>query len=220
MVKNARHSKENPNWQTPEPDLDAARVALGGVIALDPFSCASANARVKALDYFGPDHPDPARRDGFGADWAAATVFENHPGGTTKKSWQKTCYEYVKHHFALVWMGFSIEQVCILSEPNLEIMPGVFETNEDRWLRGAFVPTDFSVCYLRNRVHFIDADRPDRPDRPGHANYVLGIGTDPALFERAYLPLGQVAHGPLASQGKLRREVRGMLRAPRASTPR
>jgi hypothetical protein len=217
---NARHSKENPDWQTPEPDLDAARVALGGVIELDPFSCASAQLRVHATDYFGLDHPDPERRDGFKADWAASTVFENHPGGTTKRAWAKSCYEYVKHHFALLWMGFSVEQVCVLAEPNMEIVPGVQETDQQRWARGCYVPQDFSVCYLRHRIHFIDAKRPDRPDRPGHANFVIGVGTRPELFERAYKPLGQISHGPLADEGQRWRAAVGMLRAGRASTPR
>ena len=190
MSANARHSKEQPNWQTPTEDIQAARVALGGRIDLDVFSCASAQLRVGALDYFGPDHPSLLRRDGFAAPWRAETIFCNHPGGTLKKSWQKVCREYRAGHFRrLIWIGFSVEQVCVLSEPG---SPSI------RWAEGRFVPTDFSICFLRKRIHFIDPDRPDRPDRPGHANFILGIGTEPSTFTDTYADLGQCTHGPLA----------------------
>ena len=200
--KNARHSKENPNWETPSEDIELARVALGGHIDLDVFSCARANARVGAGDFLGPDHPNPARRDGFTAPWIADAIFENHPGGTTKRAWAKTCAEYhAQHYQQLVWIGFSVEQLCILSSPN---EPG--ETNTARWARGDYRPTDFSVCFLRQRIHFIDGDRPDRPDRPGHANFTLYIGPDPDRFERVYAPYGQVMHGELARRFLGRRE--------------
>lgn len=194
LPPNVRHSAENPDWQTPQEDIDCARTALGGVIGLDPFSCISGNARVGALEWLGPDHPDPSRRDGFSAKWIADTIYENHPGGTTALAWEKTCAEYASRHFrALIWMGFSVEQVCILSDPGERDEP-----REVRWARGAFVPTDFSLCFLRKRVHFIDAGRPERPSRPGHANFVIGVGVDPTLFELAYARRGQCIHGPLA----------------------
>ncbi len=191
-TRNARHSKENPNWQTPQEDIDCARAALGGRIELDVFSCASANLRVQADDFFGPDHLDAGMRDAFRVPWAAKTILENHPGGMTKKSWEKTCAEYKAGNFkSLIWIGFSVEQVCTLSEPDNGEVVG-------RIGRGEFVPTDFSLCFLRKRIHFIDPDKPDRPSRPGHANFICGIGTDPVLFERAYRHRGQIIHGALA----------------------
>lgn len=202
--KNARHSKENPNWQTPEEDIACARAALGGRIDLDPFSCVSGNARVGAARWFGPDHPDPTCHDGFARPWCAGSVYENHPGGTTKRAWKKTCDEWLAGNYErLIWMCFSIEQLCILAEPNED-----FETDDARWRRGVFVPTDFSICFLRQRVHFIDADKPDRPDRPGHANAVIGIGTDPSTFEAAYRGRGQFTHGALTEDDAEARRVR------------
>jgi hypothetical protein len=192
--KNARHSKENPDWQTPQLDIDCARAALGGAIDLDPFSCVSGNARVGAGTWFGPDHPNPNFRDGFAMSWKAGTVFVNHPGGTTKRAWKKSVDEWLAGNCSsIVWMGFSVEQVCILSDPN-----GDFESDEARWARGAFVPTDFSLCFLRQRIAFIDANNPTRPPRPAHANYVLGIGVDLSRFEAAYRGRGQVIHGSMA----------------------
>lgn len=192
---NVRHSAEQPNWQTPAEDIDCARIALGprtdgagGNIALDPFSCLSGNLRVRADRYFGPDN----NFDGFVMPWIAETVFINHPGKTTKRSWLKMCAELAAGHFRrAVWVGFSVEQLCILSEPT-EL------SASDRWGCGAFVPTDFSICFLRKRIHFIDPDAPDRESRPGHANYILGIGTSIDAFEQAYRHRGQIVHGALA----------------------
>jgi hypothetical protein len=192
--KNARHSKENPNWQTPADELEFARAALGGKIDLDPFTCAQANERVGATTWFGPDHPDITLRDGFACSWIAETVLENHAGGTTKRAWRKTCDELVAGHCQrVIWIGFSVEQVCILAD----VGDDSNETDESRWARGAFVPTDFSVCFLRSRIHFIDGDNPTRPSRPGHANFIVGIGIDPATFEAAYRGRGRFTHGAL-----------------------
>lgn len=201
-VPNVRHSRENPDWQTPPEDVDGARMALGGHIDLDVFSCASGNARVGAADYLGPDHPDPARRDGFDVPWIAGTIYANHPGGTTKRAWQKTCAEYALGNFrALVWMAFSVEQICILSDPHVG-PDGQPEPREVRWARGVFVPTDFSVCFLRARIGFVDARNPDRRSAPAHANAIIGVGTDVQKFELAYNHRGQCVHGPLAGTAR------------------
>lgn len=190
--RNIRHSKDNPNWETKETDIAMARIALGprktqggGSIALDPFSCLTGNLRVRADRYFGPDN----NCDGFLLPWEAETVFENHPGGTTKRAWNKTCAEFRARHFdRLIWIGFSVEQVCILSEPD----PRSFD---DRWAAGVYYPTDFSLCFLRQRMHFIDPRDLTRPSRPGHANFVCGVNTAPEWFDHAYRGVGQVVHG-------------------------
>ena len=190
--KNARHSKENPNWQTPELELASARIALGGRIGFDPWSCVSGNARVGADEWRGPDHPDPSKRDGF-AEWPAFdTGFANHPGGTTTKAWAHVgAMAKLSKFGALIWEGFSVEQVCVLGpEDNGSIPP-----YRERWAAGVFYPTDFSIAFLRKRVHYIDPDKPDRLSRPGHANFAIGIGTDPALFELGYGARGQIIHG-------------------------
>ena len=187
-AKNARHSSENPNWQTPREHVELARTALGGRISLDPFSCASANEVIQAERYF------TEADDGFSRIWDAETAFVNHPGGTTQRSWEKFCLEFASGNMTRgLWVAFSSEQLCTLSEPNA---PG--QTNQDRWALGQYVPTDFSVCLLRKRIHFVDADKPDRPSRPGHANAIFYAGDDPLLFERTYAPYGQTMHGEVS----------------------
>lgn len=188
-TQNARHSKEQPNWETPQEHIELCRTALGGHIDLDVFSCATGNARVKADRFF------TEADNGFSKMWDADAIFENHPGGTTKKAWKKTCDELALGHYKrLIWIGFSVEQLCILSEPT-------DLNDEERWLRGEFVPSDFSICFLRNRIHFIDPDDLTRPSRPGHANFILGIGTDPGLFAETFAPYGQTVHGSLSILG-------------------
>ena len=189
--QNARHSKENPNWQTPVEHVDLARVALGGRINLDPFSCASANLVIGAERYYTEED------DGFSRIWDAESVFVNHPGGTTQRSWYKFCGEFAAGNFTRgIWVAFSIEQLCVLSEPSSVL------DREARWALAAYVPSDFSVCFLRKRIHFVDVDRPNRPSRPGHANAIFYAGDDPLLFERTYAPYGQIMHGEVSRRAR------------------
>lgn len=185
---NVRHSAKNPNWMTPKDILDRARRALGGRIALDPFSCALANETVQAERFFSPEN------SAYDQEWVAETAWINHPGQQTKKAWAKTCQELLAGRLKqFVWMGFSVEQLCILSEPNEPDEP-----DEVRWARGLFVPTDFSICLLRKRVAFIDANDPDRRSAPAHANYLLAGGVEPRLFNASFADLGQCIHGALS----------------------
>ena len=170
---NVRHSHSQPNWETPQEDIEYARKALGGKIDLDPFSCKTGNARVRARRYYTEED------DGFEQPWIGPNVFLNHPGGTTKKSWKKLIEE-IKKGFVekAIWIGFSIEQVSLLSDCEIP-------------------PTDFSIVFLRKRIHFIDPDDLTRPSRPGHANFCLGVGIERDVFEEAYKGLGSFTHGRL-----------------------
>ena len=72
--------RDSDSWFTPDEYVDAARVALGGTIALDPFSPDVANERIRAARYFTEED------DAFVQDWSAAlapaesrTVWMNPP---------------------------------------------------------------------------------------------------------------------------------------------
>ena len=179
---NARHSSVQPNWETPEEYIELCRKALGGEISLDPFSCRSGNARIKATEYFGPDHDEEAKRDGFTNPWYGAGVFVNHPGRTTKRAWRKMVTEYATANFERgIWVGFSIEQICVLADVPIK-------------------PSDFSICFLRKRVPFIDPDKPDRPSRPAHANFIIGMGIPKSEFEAAFKGYGAFTHGYMSKE--------------------
>lgn len=69
------HLSESNEHFTPEYIIEAAREALGGVIELDPASCAEANERVKAKKFYG------AGQDFHSASWRCNTMLLNPPGG-------------------------------------------------------------------------------------------------------------------------------------------
>ena len=66
---------ESSEWYTPEPYIEAARLAMGG-IDLDPASCALANQAVRAARFFtkASDYPGQA------ASWAARLLAEHTAG--------------------------------------------------------------------------------------------------------------------------------------------
>lgn len=77
----ALHSSGTAEHYTPPEIVEAARLTMGA-IDLDPFSCAAANAIVKAREYISLE----IGVDGFGHSWCnekggAARVFVNPPGG-------------------------------------------------------------------------------------------------------------------------------------------
>jgi hypothetical protein len=57
-------------------------------------------------------------------------------------------------------------------------------------------PSDFSICYLRPRIHFNRHDGDN--STPTHANFVTGINVSHAAFLEEFGKLGKVQAGPLA----------------------
>jgi len=75
-------------WWTPRHVADAARITLGGVIDLDPASCAEANLVIGAQRIYTADD------DGLSRDWAG-TVWCNPPfSGRQIRDW----YARVRDH--------------------------------------------------------------------------------------------------------------------------
>jgi hypothetical protein len=72
------HSSETNEHYTPPEIIEAARYTLGGVIDLDPASCALANQVVKARCFMYEGALD---RDWTGPEGEPATVWLNPPGG-------------------------------------------------------------------------------------------------------------------------------------------
>lgn len=174
MASNARHSKTTVRWGTPDDYVSMSRVALGGVIELDPFSEPRFNEIVKARRYY--EEVD----NGLTLPWYADTIFVNHPGGLTLESWRKLCNEYYARRFKAIWVGFSVEQLNLLADE-------------------AFHPTDYSILYCRKRIPFEPVERtPDYIDRPSHGNYIVGMGMPDSLFRHAFAGRGKFQTGPFA----------------------
>lgn len=198
--KNVRHSSEDPHWMTPPELVALIREALGGDIDLDPFGSATSNLVVLATTYFDGG----ARGDGFALPWYAARMLVNHPGKTTKRSWRKLVDEFVACSFERAcWVGFSVEQLCLLADPAL---PG--ETDVERIMRGAIHPLDFTTVLLRKRIAFRrEVPRGDGDgDNPSHSNYLCFPGVPLEDVRRVFgaLPEGHdyaglVRTGPLSA---------------------
>lgn len=188
-MTSAQHSKADPNWTTPPWLTDAARECLGGRIDLDPFSSYIANQNVGAARYFTQE------QDGFAQEWTTDALFINPPGLMVKKAWAKLCAEIQAGRTQQAfWVGFSIEQLAIMSDPNL---PG--ETASQRYSRGGYQPTDFSWVILRKRVSFVREDGSE--GSPAHSNYLTAPGVAHERLEKHFGRFGRVIRGPLSISG-------------------
>lgn len=181
---NGRHSKANPNWITPDDIVQCERLVyqeLGLEIDLDPFSCEKANSVVRAKRYF------TEKDDGFAQPWLAEAAHVNHPGGTTKRSWRKLMDEVqLGNTKRAVWVGFSVEQLCLLSDP--------LEGPRADPLRYP-APQDFTCVMLRSRIDFIDDLTMQPGGRPGHSNYLTFVNIPTEVVEKYFGPLGRVFRG-------------------------
>lgn len=167
-----QHSKGSKRWGTPTDYVERARRCMGG-IALDPFSEPKFQETVKADRWFGPG--SPWSEDGLSPSWLLETCFVNPPGGLVRKAWQKLIREWQEGHVTqAIWVGFNIEQLCILADECVH-------------------PTDFLCLYTRSRIPFVRHD--GYQGCPSHANYVVGIGVDGTRFQTEFGNLGRIVKG-------------------------
>jgi hypothetical protein len=175
---NARHSKATSRWGTPSDYIAMSRIALGGRIELDPMSEPTFNATV------GSERIFTEQDDGFVQDWTCETMLLNPAGELVVPAWRKLVENFATGRVRrCVWIGFSVEQLNLLAdEPDH--------------------PLDWSFLLTRKRISFVRHD--GYIGAPGHANYVVGLGIDPVLFELAFAGRGRFHHGRYAT-----RNIRG-----------
>lgn len=170
MTANGKHLSVSGRWGTPPDIVDRSRDALGGRIELDPMSEPDFNEIV------GAERIYTELDDGLTQDWTSETLFLNPHKGLVERAWRKLCSEFfVGNVRKAIWIGFSMEQLNLLA---CEI----------------HYPLDFSTLICRKRIDFL---RPDgKPaGSPSHGNYIVGIGIDADIFERAFVGLGRFSHG-------------------------
>ena len=196
-IPEALHSASTSSWYTPAAIVEAARLALGGTIDLDPASCATANATVQARGFYGE------AQDGLAQRWNGA-VFVNPPS-PPRPWWKKLRGEIEAGRVSkAVFVGYSIETLQQFQD-------------DDAW----FVRWD--ICVPRRRVRYettaldrygvlvmrlgkaTDAKRraaieaqikalPADPhalvtgEAPAHASVIFGYGCDG--FAEAFAPVG------------------------------
>lgn len=81
-------------YYTPPAIIEAARRVMGG-IDLDPASSITANARIRAGDYYG-NCPE-GFRDGISLPWQGR-IWLNHPFGRAEKACSASCHKEHQHH--------------------------------------------------------------------------------------------------------------------------
>lgn len=215
--ENPRHSSETVEHGTPPEVVEAARVALGGTIDLDPASCDKANGYVRAVEYM-------TREDnGFLASWWG-NVFLNPPGGLmeldtgwpvlnkTKK--RDACivsgacgkppghtHKNVGSSAAAWWKKLAREFVAkritsgIFVGFSLEILQSTQVDPE-----GLPLPLDFPICYPRKRLDYIALEREGivPGGAPTHASFIVYVvrpglrGNEVRRFADAFSEFGKV----------------------------
>lgn len=174
----AQHSRIDPNWMTPGAGqpvdyVSMIRTALGGVIDLDPFSSQIANQSMGARRIYNE------AADGFSCPWFSSSLVINPPGGQVKRAWRKLCTEVIDEGRTAkaIWVGFSVEQLCILASE-------------------VYHPLEFSCVILRKRISFVRED--GTTGSPSHGNYLVGMNVTHDVFTTVFSPHGKIIKGALA----------------------
>lgn len=188
----------DPNWLTPLPIVEAARVALGGTIDLDPASCPEANVSIDAKAYF--------QDVGFGGlnyPWRG-TVFLNPPGGRAPKGlrsgssavcwWLKLLDEMRAGRVVrAVFVAFASETLM----QAVQLADG-FVSSPSCWYKGprsgryaSDWPLHYHTFWPAERIRFeqiVDGARVPGP-QPTHGNVIVGLGMSATKFKEAFAPL-------------------------------
>lgn len=169
---NIQHSSQNDSWATPIEIVDMARQVLGG-IDLDPASCAGANVRVRAAEYY------TAEQNGLEHPWFGR-VFVNPPGGKVGS----------KSAAALFWRKLMQERPNIKGAIFLGFSLGCLQTTQ-KYHSDAML--GFPICVPRDRIRFVDLDILEEGNAPAHGNvlvYVPGTEDRTAEFLATFSSIG------------------------------
>lgn len=173
---NPFHSNKTHRWGTPSFIVERCRRVMGG-ITLDPCSESKFNETIKADQYYSFLERG---EDGLVLPWFGKVLL-NPPGeekgkkrqNYVKRFWDRLLTEPIEQ---AIYIGFTMEQLGILADAKAH-------------------PTDFSILYARKRIPF---DRHDGGGKnPAHANFIVGLNVDHALFTKEFADLGKIQKGPL-----------------------
>jgi phage N-6-adenine-methyltransferase len=156
------NSGEN-EWYTPPEIVEAARSAMGS-IDLDPASCETAQANVRAKRYF------TIGDDGLSKKWRG-NVWLNPPYGKDV-------------------IGLFASKVVAERERYTQAVVLVNNATETAWF-SEIASVSSAICFLRGRVKFLGRDgKPANTPVQGQA--VLYIGSDVAKFCDAFAGMGLI----------------------------
>jgi len=156
------NSGEN-EWYTPPGIVEAARAAMGS-IDLDPASCETAQANVRARRYF------TIKDDGLSKKWQG-NVWLNPPYGKDV-------------------IGLFASKVAAERERYKQAVILVNNATETAWFN-EIASVASAICFLRGRVKFLDkSGKPANTPVQGQA--VLYIGMDVSKFCEAFACMGLI----------------------------
>lgn len=164
--KTANFSSESVEWYTPARYIEAARIALGGQIDLDPASCAKANEVVQARRFF------TAKDGGLDRPWKG-TVWINPPYGDTDDG----------KSAAGVWGAKLIEE-----HRARRTTAGVLLVNavtDRNWFQQFW---DFPICFTDHRIEFYTPT--GQPKQPVSGNAFVYCGRAVERFAKAFAEIG------------------------------
>lgn len=164
-----RGDPRTDEWYTPAVLIEAAREAMGG-IDLDPASCDTAQATVRAGRYFTRE--DNGLAWPLGAEWSG-NVWLNPPFSGRLKEYFLTALKI--HHR----LG-NVPQACVLT----------FTDTSPRWAEPLHDVTT-ATCLIRGRVEFHSDVLTHHP--PGMGCTVAYVGPRVTRFLSAFIPLGNVS---------------------------
>lgn len=193
-IPEARTSAFTSSWYTPAAIVEAARLALGGTIDLDPASCAVANRTVMARRFF------TAADDGLAIEWGkGGTIFCNPPS-PPRPWWDLVNGEVLSGRWGrAVFVGYSIEalqqfqrggllnhwHMCIPSKRIRYETTAGERVKVLQWRQG--------TPALKRQLEALLAVPPDTlvtGDAPAHASVVFGYGMADFRFKRAFAAVG------------------------------
>lgn len=170
MTAGRKSVSMSKDWCSPPELVEAARVALGGVIHLDP--CSNEFSSVRALTAY------QLPTDGLASDWGFPTIFVNPPYG----------YDSARGTRILNWF----EKISNAAQAGSEIVVlAPVATNTAHWKKFVF-PEASAVCFLAApRLRFYLAGREDPKGAP-MACAVIYYGPHTERFSRAFKEHGFV----------------------------
>lgn len=165
----ASEGRDSDSWFTPARYLNAARLALGGWIDLDPYSSAEANEAVRARYYYTADRPAPAAEEWPECD----TAWMNPP--YSGKLVLEACQKFV----AAFRAGRFKEGIVLVNN-----------ATETRFFRLLMFEAR-AVCFTDHRIAFEAIDGKRISGNP-RAQVFFYFGKDATRFEECFEQFGTV----------------------------
>jgi ParB family chromosome partitioning protein len=157
-------SSQSNEWYTPERYIEAARSVLGSV-DLDPASCESANAVVKANAYYTMEE------DGLNKPWRGKVWLNPPYGDLGPKFVAKLIHEYES--------GNVTEAVLLVNS----------HCTDTKWFEPLF---GYPVCFTNHRSKFWnDAGEGGNPT---HGSAIVYFGAKPEIFAETFAQFGSIVH--------------------------